>query len=99
VSDGPGRSASMGPSIVIDGDVSRLRDGGGTTGGFNGAVDRDRRRQRAGAAAVADLEASMGPSIVIDGDVCRRAALEARGVASMGPSIVIDGDLETTLGS
>ena len=36
--------ASMGPSIVIDGESARSRCSSSAGSGFNGAVDRDRRR-------------------------------------------------------
>src|SRR5207237_8188469 len=62
-------AASMGPSIVIDGDAPAQMSRISGSKGFNGAVDRDRRRHHLGAPRDPPVHlASMGPAIGIDGD-------------------------------
>src|ERR1044071_4590732 len=63
--------ASMGPSMIVDGDWTRTAPPRTGRASFNGAVD-DRRRRRYGPNSFMHWGlASMGPSMIVDGDTKR----------------------------
>ena len=88
--------ASMGPSMIVDGEAGLRRADRRRAIGFNGAVDDRRRRGR-------DHLARRARSMCFNGAVDdrrrrarRRTILAPRLHASMGPSMIVDGERQVT---